>query len=216
MLPVGDLRLTRCAPSNPAQLALLGVDALVSLASGIAFYVVISRAAGASLLGQYSVVIAWLILFQSVGSFGIPELLMRELGRFTNERGRYLGAGLIVGLAVSCAAVPAMILIAWLTSYEVELKQAIALAALGLPASMLTNLVRSGLISSRRNGLILLSRVVEFLICSGKPVLLLNSTVSAADRAPRRGRTLQPAGALAASSPRDARCWWPGRTFCAN
>ena len=158
---------------NAAQLALLGADAMVFLASGIAFYVVVSRTGGASLLGGYSVVIAWLLLFQSVGSFGIPELLMRELGRFDDQRGRYLGAGLTVGLSVSFAVVPVMILMAWLTSYEAELKQAIVLAALGLPASMLSNVVRSGLISNRRTGLIAFSRVVEFLIVFPASMVLL-------------------------------------------
>jgi O-antigen/teichoic acid export membrane protein len=158
---------------TPVQLALLGADALMFLASGIAFYVVLSRAASASLLGQYSLVFSWLLVFQSVGSFGIPELLMRELGRFRGEQGHYLGAGLIVGLAVSLVMVPAMILIAWLTNYDTELKEAIAIAAFGLPGTMITSVVRSGFISSRRSGLILLSRVTEFFIVLPLNVVLL-------------------------------------------
>jgi O-antigen/teichoic acid export membrane protein len=158
---------------NPAQLALLGADAMVFLASGIAFYVVVSRTGGASLLGGYSVVIAWLLLFQSVGSFGIPELLMRELGRFSDQRGRYFGAGLIVGLSVTFAVVPVMIVMAWVTSYDAELKQALALAAFGLPASMLSNVMRSGLIANRRTGLIAFSRMVEFVIVFPASMVLL-------------------------------------------
>ena len=158
---------------TPIQLALLGADALVLIASGIAFYVVISRVAGASLLGQYSSVLAWLLVFQSIGSFGIPELLMRELGRFSGERGRYLGAGLIVGLSVSFAMVPVMILVAWFTNYDRELKEAITVAAFGLPGAMLANVVRTGFITTRRNGLILLSRVVEFLVAIPLSVVLL-------------------------------------------
>jgi hypothetical protein len=41
---------------TPVQLALLVADALVFLASGILFYVFLSRVAGPSLLGQYSLV----------------------------------------------------------------------------------------------------------------------------------------------------------------
>jgi len=158
---------------TPVQLALLGADALLFIASGLAFYVVMSRVAGASLLGQYALVLAWLLAFQSIGSFGIPELMMRELGRFSGERGQYLGAGLIVGLSVSLVVVPVMILIAWLTNYDRELKGAITIAALSLPAAMLTNVVRSGFISSRRTGLILLSRVVEFLVVVPLNLVLL-------------------------------------------
>lgn len=149
---------------NPLQLALLAADALIFLASGIAFYVVISRVAGATLLGQYSLVFAWLLVFQSIGSFGIPELLMREFGRFSSEIGHYVGAGLIVGLTVSVIVMPVMMLGAWATSYDTELKEAITVAALGLPAAMLSNVVRSGFIATRRSGSIVLTRVVEFLI----------------------------------------------------
>ena len=68
------------------QLALLGSDAVVFLASGIVLYGVISRVAGSALLGQYTLVLSWMLVFQSIGSFGVPELLMRELGRFPQDR----------------------------------------------------------------------------------------------------------------------------------
>jgi O-antigen/teichoic acid export membrane protein len=158
---------------NSVQLALLGADALVFLASGIVFYVFISRVSGAGLLGQYSLVLAWMLVFQAVGSFGIPELMMRELGRFSTEQGRYLGAGLVLGLCVSLVMVPAMILVAWLTSYDIPLKEAIAVGAFSLPAAMLSNVTRSGFIASRRTGLILLNRVVEFLLVMPLNLVLL-------------------------------------------
>ena len=117
---------------SPVQLALLGADALVFLASGIALYVVISRVAGASLLGQYSLVTAWMIVFQSIGNFGLPELLMRELGRFSDERGHYLGTGLMLGLSATVVVGPVMIGMSWLTSYDADLKRALTIAAFSL------------------------------------------------------------------------------------
>jgi O-antigen/teichoic acid export membrane protein len=66
-----------------------------------------------------------------------------------------------------------MILMAWFTRYSADLKQAIAIAAFGLPAAMLSNVVRSGFISSRRTDLILLNRVVEFLVVVPLNLLLL-------------------------------------------
>ena len=158
---------------TPVQLALLVADALVFLASGIVFYVFLSRVAGASLLGQYSLVFAWLLVFQSIGSFGIPELMMRELGRFSGERGNYLGAGLLIGLSCSLVVVPVMIAIAWLTNYDAEVKRAITIAAFSLPAAMLSNVVRSGFISSRRTGLILTIRIVEFVLVVPLNLVLL-------------------------------------------
>jgi len=158
---------------TPVQLALLVADALVFLASGILFYVFLSRVAGPSLLGQYSLVFAWLLVFQSIGSFGIPELMMRELGRFSGERGNYLGAGLLIGLSGSLVMVPVMTIIAWFTNYDTEVKRAITIAALSLPAAMLSNVVRSGFISSRRTGLILSSRIVEFLLVVPLNLVLL-------------------------------------------
>jgi O-antigen/teichoic acid export membrane protein len=149
---------------SPVQLALLGLDALLFLASGVAIYVVISRAAGADLLGQYSLVFAWMLVFQSFGNFGIPELMMRELGRFSNERGRYLGAGLTLGLSASLVVIPVMMIASWSTNYDIEVKRALIIASFSLPAAMLTNVVRSGLISSRRTGWIVLTRVFEFVV----------------------------------------------------
>ena len=166
---VGQLILRK----TPIQLALLGADALLFLASSFAFYVVVSRVAGASLLGQYSLVFAWLLVFQAIASFGIPELMMRELGRFDADRGKYIGAGLVVGLAVSFTVVPLMIVVAWVTNYSAEVKQAITIAAFGLPAAMLSNVVRSGFISSRRTDLILLNRVVEFFLVIPVNLVLL-------------------------------------------
>jgi O-antigen/teichoic acid export membrane protein len=84
-----------------------------------------------------------------------------------------VGAGLIVGVSVSLVVVPVMILAAWLTNYNTELKEAITVAALGLPAAMLTSVVRSGFLSTRRTGLILLSRVVEFLVVMPLSMVLL-------------------------------------------
>jgi O-antigen/teichoic acid export membrane protein len=158
---------------TPVQLALLGADAIVFLASGIALYVVMSRVAGASLLGQYALVIAWLLVFQSIGSFGIPELMMRELGRFSDERGRYIGTGLFLGLSVSLVVLPVMIVVAWLTDYSTELKAALTVGAFSLPAAMLGNVTRSGFISARRTGLIPLIRVFEFLIVMPLNLVLL-------------------------------------------
>ena len=201
---------------TPVQLALLVADALVFLASGIVFYAVMSRVAGASLLGQYSLVFAWLLVFQSIGSFGIPELMMRELGRFAAERGHYLGAGLLIGLSGSLVVVPVMIIIAWFTNYDTEVKQAITMAALSLPAAMLSNVVRSGFISSRRTGLILSSRIVEFLLVVPLNLVLLSQGygLTALITVVAAGRTAASLLSLWLLHHHVTRViWWSGRAF---
>ena len=155
------------------QLALLGGDALVFLASGIVLYVLMSRVAGSELLGQYTLVMSWMLVFQSFGSFGIPELLMRELGRFPDERGVHLGAGLIVGTVASAAAMPFMMLASRYAGYDGVLQHALAIAALSLPGAMVLNVARSGLIACRRIEFVFATRLFEFLAVLPLNVVLL-------------------------------------------
>ena len=155
------------------QLALLGGDALVFLASGIVLYVLMSRVAGSELLGQYTLVMSWMLVFQSFGSFGIPELLMRELGRFPDKRGVHLGAGLIVGTVASVAAMPVMMLASRYAGYDGVLQHALAIAALSLPGAMVLNVARSGLIACHRIEFVFATRLFEFLVVLPLNVVLL-------------------------------------------
>ena len=63
---------------NGFQLALLVAEALIFFASGIALYVVISRVAGPELLGQYTLVLSWMTVFQAFGSLN-RLLVMRVM-----------------------------------------------------------------------------------------------------------------------------------------
>ena len=196
------------------QLALLSGDALVFLASGIVLYGVMSRVAGSALLGQYTLVMSWMLVFQAFGSFGVPELLMRELGRFPAERGEHLGAGLIVGTVASVAVMPVMVVASRYVGYDATLQHALAIAALSLPGAMVLNVARSGLIACRRIEFVFATRLFEFLA-----VLPLNVVLLLRGHGIEMLTTVLVAGRVASSLlgllllHRHAFrvVWWPGR-----
>lgn len=155
------------------QLALLGSDAVVFLTSGIVLYGVISRVAGSALLGQYTLVLSWMLVFQSIGSFGVPELLMRELGRFPQDRSEHLGAGLVLGIIASVVVMPIMVAVSRVAGYDGTMEHALAIAALSLPGAMILNVARSGLIVGQRIEFVFATRLFEFLVVLPLNVVLL-------------------------------------------
>ena len=75
------LTVARRRDGTVVQLALLLGEMAIVFASGVLVYVLISRASGPELLGQYSLVLSWLTLFQAFAGFGVSEWVMREIGR---------------------------------------------------------------------------------------------------------------------------------------
>lgn len=196
------------------QLTLLGGDAVVFLASGIVLYVLMSHTAGSELLGQYTLVMSWMLVFQSFGSFGIPELLMRELGRFPEERGIHLGAGLIVGTFASAVAMPVMMLTSRYAGYDSVLQHALTIAALSLPGAMVLNVARSGLIASRRIEFVFATRLFEFLAVLPLNIVLLlrGHGIEALTAVLVAGRATSGLLGLLLLHRRAFRVtWWPGR-----
>ena len=196
------------------QLALLVAEALIFFASGIALYVVISRVAGPELLGQYTLVLSWMTVFQAFGSFGIPELMLTELGRHPDARSEYLGAGLALGMATSLCLVPIMMLVTRLMHYDPAMETALTVAAFSLPGAMLLNVARSGFIAGRHLEFVLTTRVVEFVLVLPASLVLLfhGAGIVALAVTTVSGRAV---GALLGLALLH-RCaipvtWWPGR-----
>jgi O-antigen/teichoic acid export membrane protein len=199
---------------NSLQIALLGGDALVFLASGIVLYMLMSHIAGSELLGQYALVMSWMLIFQSFGSFGIPELLMRELGRFPQERGTHLGAGLVVGTIASSAAMPLMLLASYFAGYDSVMQHALAIAALSLPGAMLLNVARSGLIACHRIEFVFATRMFEFLVVLPLNVVMLlrGHGIEVLTTVMVAGRAASSLLALLLLHRYGTRIvWWPGR-----
>ena len=53
---------------------------------------------GPELLGTYAVALAWLMLFQGVSSFGIPEFLIREVGAHGRDAAGHVVHSMLLGL----------------------------------------------------------------------------------------------------------------------
>ena len=158
---------------NPIQLVLLGAEAATFAFSGAVMFVLISRVAGPELLGQYSLAFAWILIFQSVGNFGIPEFLMREIGRLHEEEGRLVGNGLTLGLLTSLAAIPLMLGAVHLSGYEPELKQALSIGAFVLVPAMATLICRGAFMVHKRTELITMVAVLEAAIVLSLNVYLV-------------------------------------------
>ncbi len=139
-------------------------EAVVLFASGLVTHVLISRWSGPELLGQYSVVLAWIVLLQGVGSFGLPEFAARELGRVRDEQGKYLAHGLMIGLAASALTMALVASLVTVLDHDAGSRRALLLGVLTLAPAMADGIARGGFLASRHTGWILLVRCVEVIV----------------------------------------------------
>jgi len=157
----------------PIQFLFLGGEALTLAGSGAVMYLLISRVVGPHLLGQYSLVLAWILLFQALASFGLPEYLMREMGRFENEQNKYFLNGAVLGLITSVLAMGVMaFVIGWL-GYEAEVDRALVLGTWALAPMMVSAICRSGYLAGKKSEYALLVAVFETLLILSVNVYLL-------------------------------------------
>src|SRR5215469_15134714 len=96
---------------NPwRQLVFILGEAALSLVSGGLLFIIISRVSGPELLGTYALAFAWLMLFQGVSSFGIPEFLMREVGAYGREAAEQVAHAMLLGLGSGFASLCLMLI----------------------------------------------------------------------------------------------------------
>jgi O-antigen/teichoic acid export membrane protein len=146
------------------QLAMVLGEGGVLLISGGATYVLLSRLGGAEILGQYSVVLAWLLLFQALGSFGIPEFVARELGRSHHGHGRHMSHGLALGVVGSGAAMIAMVATVGMLGYEDALERALVISGFALGPGIVDGIARAGFLACQKTQYILGVRVIEVMV----------------------------------------------------
>ncbi len=84
--------------------ALLASNAATTL-TAMASSMILARHLGAGDYGRYALVFLYASLFQGLASFGVDEILTRELSRGTRGPERLLGNAVLVRLALSTAAV---------------------------------------------------------------------------------------------------------------
>ena len=151
---------------------LLG-EGFLLLLSGGAMFVVISRAAGPDLLGEYSLVLAWMMLAGGLASFGIPEFIMREIGRLEVAAARHTAHGLLIGTVFSLVATLGMAVAVRLLDYAGPLRDALSIASLGLLPVTTAAICRSGFIARRQMHFVLAVAACESAIVAGINTVLV-------------------------------------------
>ena len=160
---------------TPAQFLFLGGEAVTFAFSGAVMFILISRVSGPELLGQYSLAFAWILVFQSIGNFGIPEFLMREFGRFREKENKYFSNGIILGLVTSVTAMLLMVGAVYLSSYDTEIQKALFLGALVLVPAMVNMICRGSFMAHKKTELILIVGLLETcLVLTVNVFLVLN------------------------------------------
>ena len=124
------------------QLAFVLGEAALSLVSGGVLFIIISRTSGPELLGEYALSIAWLMLFQGVSSFGIPEFIMRETGAHGRDATGQVVHAMVLGLGTGLAAICVMLVLVRTLGYRADLVQAISIASLALIPAFLNTVCR--------------------------------------------------------------------------
>ena len=171
------------------QLAFVLGEAALSLAPPGVLFIIISRVGGPILLGTYALAFAWLLLFQGVSSFGIPELLMREVGAHGRAAAGQVVHAMVVGLASGCVAMGAMAASVRLVGYPAEVVQVITIASLALLPASLNTISRAVFLSLRLMHLTFAALLVEvtivmivslYLLFSGYGAVALMMTLIAA------------------------------------
>lgn len=120
---------------------LLG-EAGAYLVSGAVLYISISRLGGVELLGGYSLVMAWIMLFQ-LGALGTPEFVMREAASNPDEAEKCIRHGFLIAIGFSLLCIPIIAAAVLLFPYSAEVKQALLLATATILPSVALSLSRA-------------------------------------------------------------------------
>lgn len=139
-------------------------EAFLLLLTGGVLFILISRLGGPDLLGEYSLVLAWILLFQGIAGFGIPEFIMRETGIRGAASAPHLSQGFIIGLATSAAAMSILLALTVLLDYATHITTALRLGTLALVPITVNGLCRAGFVARRQMGFVFCILLVESLI----------------------------------------------------
>jgi O-antigen/teichoic acid export membrane protein len=111
----------------------MSATSALRLGVGLALTVYIARELGATFLGKYTLLVAYINIFQILSEAGIPRLATREVARAPQEGGRYFWNALATQLACSVLASFAMIAVVELLGYPDDTTWMLYLATGALP-----------------------------------------------------------------------------------
>jgi O-antigen/teichoic acid export membrane protein len=157
------------------QLAFVLGEAALSLVSGGVLFIIISRVSGPELLGTYALAVAWLMLFQGVSSFGIPEFLMREVGGYGRDAAGQVVHAMLLGLGSGFVAICLMLAAVRLLGYSTYLVQVITIASLALIPVFFNTACRSVFLALRKMHFTFLALLAEVTITVSASLYLLLS-----------------------------------------
>jgi O-antigen/teichoic acid export membrane protein len=155
------------------QLAFVIGEAALTLVSGGALFVIISRASGPAVLGTYALALAWLALFQGVSSFGIPEYILREAGAHgRNAAGQVIHA-IFLGLGSGFGAICLMLIAVRFLGYSAYVVHVITVTSLALIPAFLNASCRSVFVAQRQMHLPFMAALIEAAIMLSASLYLL-------------------------------------------
>jgi O-antigen/teichoic acid export membrane protein len=133
-------------------------ERVVFLAPQVTMAVLIGRILGREFFGQYTLLVTWATLFQTLANFGISECLAREIGREPGNASTYFAHGLVLGLGFAIIALTLMAPAVWAMAYPSEVTEAILVAG--------GTLLPAGIVGPCR-GILLATRRVQYMIAVG-------------------------------------------------
>lgn len=150
-------------------------EAALSLVSNGLLFIIISRVSGPELLGTYALAFGWLLLFQGISSFGIPDYLMREVGALGHRAAQEVVHAMLLGLASGTLAIALMTGAVRLMGYPAYIVQVITIASLALIPAFLTTACRSVFLALRQMHFAFLALLAEVsLLIAASTYLLLS------------------------------------------
>jgi len=163
-------------PQKPwRQLFFILGEAVLSLLSSGVLFIIISRASGPELLGTYALALAWLMLFQGVSSFGIPEFLMREVGAYGQDAREHVAHAMLLGLGSGCVALCLMLAAARLPGYSAYVVRVITIGSFALVPGFVTTVCRAVFLAMRQMHFSFLALLVEVTVMMCVSLYLLFS-----------------------------------------
>jgi len=145
--------------TNPLPQAMFIIgERMIFLVRQVTIFVLVSRFLGREFFGQYTLVLTWMMLFQTFANFGVTECLAKEIGREPQQVSTYFTHGLVLAVAFAVVAMVVMIPVLWAMRYPLDVATAILLAG--------GTLLPAGVIGACR-GVLLAIRKVEYMTAVG-------------------------------------------------
>ena len=157
------------------QLAFVIGETALTLVSGGVLFIIISRASGPEVLGTYALALAWLALFQGVGSLGVPEYILREVGAHGRDAAGQVVHSMLLGLGSGLVAICLMLITVRVLGYSANVVQVITVTSLALIPTFLNTSCRYAFVAQRQMHLPFVMALVEAVVMLSASLYLLFS-----------------------------------------